>query len=78
MLRIVAITIILLNIILGIVLFQELKYKHIDNSISSQEWTYILAYLRKKSIPDCCIVRTDYGFKCIDRDKKVYKIHTNK
>lgn len=74
----ICIIILLLNIVLGIVLFQELRYKHVDNSISNQEWNYIFAYISKKSIPDCYIIRTEYGFKCVDRDKKVYRIYTNK
>ena len=68
----------LINIILGAILYQEVGYKSNANSISNQEKAYILAFLKKKSIPDCYVVRTEYGFKCVGRDKKVYKIYTNK
>ena len=43
-------------------------------SLSQAEINHINAVLNSKNAPDCILEPTFYGWKCVGKDKKIYRI----
>jgi hypothetical protein len=71
---------IMLIVVLSVLFSIQIGMRH-RNAELAQPWTlssaeikYINEALNKKSVGDCGIEPTYYGWKCTDRDGRVYRI----